>query len=112
MKNEKKALLIVLFVAAFTALVFAIKAVVGIYKTKNTSRQPQPETKPIITTNDDRIGKTAYANIDNVVVLNSDFSIFKFAKNGEWVGKIEAIGENNYVVSGGKYVLQADVTLQ
>lgn len=112
MKNEKKALLIVLIVAAATALVFAIKAIVGIYKTKNTSKQPKQETQIPTTSGDVRIGKTTYANSDNVVVLNSDFTIFKFAKNGEWVGKIEAIGQNNYIVSGGKYVLQADVTLQ
>lgn len=110
MTNEKKLLLIVLILVSVTAIAFALKAVVGIFKDK--LKQPKMESKPVVTTNDSKIGKIAYANTDGVIVLNSDFSIYKFAKKDEWVGTIYAIGEQNYIVSGNKIVLQQDVYLQ
>lgn len=111
MTNEKKAILITLIVVAITVLFFAIKAIVSLIKNPSAAK-PKQETKPIVTVGDQAIGKIAYANSDNVIVLNSDFTIYKIAKKDEWVGTVYGVGEQNYQTSGNRYVLKGDVYLK
>lgn len=74
-----------------------------------TGGPPLPSPAPSV------IGRVAYANADGVHVFNSDMSIYKTAKKGEWIGTIEAIetkgGYKYYRVSANRYVFPAYVKL-
>jgi hypothetical protein len=70
---------------------------------------PKPTPAPSV------IGRVAYANADAVHVFNPDFSIYKTAKKGEWLGTIEGTetkgGYQYYRLSAGRYVYPAYVKL-
>lgn len=112
MTTEKKVILTAVIIIAIIALFYGIKSFVSVFK-NNERAQPKPETKPVVTLpgQDSSIGKIAYAKEDGTMVMDSDFNIYKFAKKDEWVGTVYGVGENNYIVSGNRYVLKADVYL-
>lgn len=110
MTNEKKILLVTLIVVAIIAIIFAIRAILSLNKNIDKSK-PKQNDGVIQTSGSSDIGKIAYANNDGVIVLNSDFSIYKIAKKDEWVGTVYGVSNNNYMTSGNRYVLKSDVYL-
>lgn len=57
------------------------------------------------------IGKTAYANSDSVIVLNSDFSLNKIYSKDDLIGKVDSIQGASYRI-GDTTVLIGDVYLK
>ena len=68
-----------------------------------------PPVQPTQSTSD--VGKIAYANADGVQVYNQDGSVYKSAKQDEWVGTVNGITIPNYLVSGNRTVAIQDVYL-
>lgn len=117
MNKSKIAGLVVLTVVALVALFYGIKSIISVSKNP-ASLIPKSEKTGTSTSQsssgvsqDPAIGKIAYASTDGVIVTNSDFSIYKIAAKDEWVGTVYSVGENNYGVSGDRYVLQGEVYL-
>lgn len=59
---------------------------------------------------DARIGKTANAKFDGTAVYNKDGSLYKTAKQGEWIGKVSSVSNGKIFVEGDiRYVFDTTV---
>ena len=78
----------------------------------NAIVSPQSVTPPAV----NPIGKIAYANKDGVSVFNANYSVYKTAANGDWIGTVIANASgtsiNFYTIVGGYLVATGNVNLQ
>lgn len=99
MDKNKKIALVLIIASAVAALSYYFLVVKP--KKDNTPPVPDPSQPGDINTvfsggasanASSPINKTAYANKDGVKVLNNDGTTYKTAKDGEWLGTINATG--------------------
>lgn len=110
---------IVLGIAAILAIVFAwiyLRKPDEIKKDESLgatdSGSPSSAGTGINPSIDPSIGKTAYAGPGGAKVYNKDWTLYKNAAAGEWIGKVYGVSGTYYITSGDRRVNKLLVTLK
>lgn len=111
MTNAKIAGLVAVSVVAVIATVGGIKAIVSTYKNRNTNTVNGGSGQTGGNNNTNPIGKTAYANANDVILLNTDFSLNSILNKDTLIGKVDSIQGASYKI-GDTTVLIGDVYLK
>ena len=97
----------------YTYLVILLFIVVAVYIVYKYVWKEEEPSEVLIVEEPTILGKVGYSKYDGLKVYSTDWTIYKVAKEGEWIGTVKEIFENGfYKVSGNKYVYGSSLDLK